>query len=150
MVANNRNMERGALAALLEDASPDPSYVDPARFVGSTSLWIGPAGTHTPLHHDNSNILFCQLRGAKRMRLLSPLEDAPLQRARRPYYQDTPLEALEQRGARALTVEVRAGETLFLPVGWWHEVEALEPSVTLSFLNLRRPNRFDWYAPGGV
>jgi ribosomal protein L16 Arg81 hydroxylase len=39
---------------------------------------------------------------------------------------------------------VRPGDVLFIPVGWWHWVESLSPSVSVSFVNFSYPNTFDW------
>jgi len=41
-----------------------------------------------------------------------------------------------------------AGEALFLPAGWWHEVTALQTSMHVSLLAFHRPNAFPWYQPG--
>lgn len=143
-VAHNKNMERAAFVALLEDVVVDESYFDPARLTGGTSLWLGPAGTVTPLHHDTTNILFCQLYGRKRMTLVSPLESAMLGHVEG-YYSTLPADALP---TRSHTVELGPGDALFLPVGWWHEVRALEISISFSLLAFRRPNAFSEYGPG--
>jgi ribosomal protein L16 Arg81 hydroxylase len=45
-------------------------------------------------------------------------------------------------------VVLSPGEGLFIPVGWWHHVRALEPSLSVSFTSFGAPNRFDWYYPG--
>jgi ribosomal protein L16 Arg81 hydroxylase len=34
------------------------------------------------------------------------------------------------------------GELLFLPIGWWHYVEGLDPSVTMTFTNFLQRNDF--------
>jgi len=65
LTANNRMMERPAFLKLLEDVSPPLAYVHGDTFAGCSSLWIGPEGTQTPLHHDNTNIIFCQVVGRK-------------------------------------------------------------------------------------
>ena len=62
MVSNNRTMARPRFRALLGDVRPPPDLFEPPT-PGATSLWIGPAGTITPLHHDTTNILFAQLHG---------------------------------------------------------------------------------------
>lgn len=46
-----------------------PEWLDARRLRGHAALWFGPAGTVTPLHHDQCNILFCQVYGRKRVRM---------------------------------------------------------------------------------
>jgi hypothetical protein len=144
MVSNNRNLEASSLRPLLDDVVIPTDYLDPERLQGCVSLWFGPKGTLTPLHHDTTNVLFCQIVGKKRFRLIAPQETSLLPGAR-DYYASI---ADAREGATIKEVVVSPGEALFLPVGWWHEVEALDVSISLSFTNFHRPNRFDWYTPG--
>lgn len=144
MVSNNRNLEASALLPLLDDIDLPTDYLDPERLQGCVSLWFGPAGTLTPLHHDTTNVLFCQIVGRKRFRMIAPQETSLLPGAR-DYYASID-DARE--GALIKELVISPGEALFLPVGWWHEVRSLDVSVSLSFTNFRRPNRFDWYKPG--
>jgi hypothetical protein len=43
-------------------------------------------------------------------------------------------------GVRAYQVQLEPGEILFAPFAWWHQVKALDFSVTLTFTNFRWPN----------
>jgi hypothetical protein len=153
MIAHNRNMERAGLAPLFEDVVVDQGIFDPGELRGGVTLWFGPAGTITPLHHDPTSILFCQLHGKKRVVLIAPWELSLLDQARG-YYSaldmDDPatLSELARAGVSVLDIELAAGEALFIPVGFWHYVKALEVSITFSLLNFRQPNSFDWYKPG--
>lgn len=144
MVANNRNLERAALATLLEDTHL-PAFLDPVRRDGWCSLWIGPGGTQTPLHHDLTSILFCQIVGRKRVLLVPPYDLTPLTQARGVY---AARDADARDAELHAEVEVGPGQALFIPIGWWHQVEALTPSVSISFTNFRRSNRWPWYRPG--
>ena len=53
-------------------------------------------------------------------------------------------------GERAYEVELKPGEALYLPGFWWHEVRALDESMSLSLLNFRQPSGCEWYWPGGL
>lgn len=155
MVARNEALSTPELASLLAELSDLPPFLRAQHMAGCVSLWLGPAGTKTPLHHDTSNILFCQIHGRKRVHLCAPWERDLLADIRAMYSACDAEAAPGTPGAvppsvQVYEVELDAGEALFLPVGWWHQVRALTPSVSLSFTNFARPNRFDWYAPGSV
>src|SRR5260221_206682 len=72
MVSNNHTLKRKRFRELLGDVKPPRALFHPLTDPGAASLWIGPAGTRTPLHHDTTNILFCQIHGRKRVELISP------------------------------------------------------------------------------
>jgi hypothetical protein len=153
MVSNNRTMMRPRFRTLLSDVRPPADLFDPLS-PGATSLWIGPGGTVTPLHHDTTNILFTQIYGKKRVELVSPHETALLMDPVYGFYSPFDLErrhAAEHPAVRAMLVkqvDLGPGEGLFIPAGWWHRVTALSVSISLSLLGFRRPNDFDWYRPG--
>jgi hypothetical protein len=153
MVAQNRNLEREALAPLFDDVDFTLGLLDPERTKGAAALWLGPAGTVTPLHHDTCNILFVQVRGRKRFRMVSPLEVSLFERARAMYALDArghhDVDA-ELEGVLVKEVVLEPGDALFIPVGWWHHVVALDASISLAFSNFRRKNNHDWYRPGSV
>jgi ribosomal protein L16 Arg81 hydroxylase len=50
----------------------------------------------------------------------------------------------EFRNATIIDIVMEPGEVLFIPVGWWHHVRALDVSVTVSFTNFVFPNCFMW------
>lgn len=150
LVSNNRALERPELAPLLDDLTPPADIFEPRVLPGHASLWFGPAGTRTPLHHDTTNILVCQLYGRKRLALVPPLSAALLQTADGYYAAEGALGLLaaEPAAPPVLQVELGPGEALFLPAGFWHEVTALEPSIHVSRLSFRRRTPLDWYQPG--
>ncbi len=155
MVANNHTMQRPAFRGLLDELRPPPELFHPPRATGF-SLWIGPAGTITPLHHDTTNILFCQLHGRKQVELVSPSETALLAATLRGFYSTIDLDHLAAHphpAVRAMLVRrvvLAPGEALFIPAGWWHRVTSLDVSISVSLLSWRRANDFDWYRPGTV
>ncbi len=153
MVSNNQTMRRPRFRALLGDVKPPRDLFEPL-VPAATSLWIGPAGTVTPLHHDTTNILFAQLHGRKRVELISPQETALLLDPVHGFYSPVDLDALataEHPALRQLLVKqvvLAPGDALYIPAGWWHRVTSLDVSISFSLLGFRRPNNFDWYRPG--
>lgn len=146
-VAQNQNIDRPELQVLWKDVKLDPELLRVHKLEGGAALWLGPAGTITPLHHDTSNIFFGQIHGRKRFVLAAPQETALWAGARGFYAAGYP-DAPAFREVRFHTVDLAPGEALFLPVAWWHHVEALDVSISLAFTAFTRPNWFDWYRPG--
>ncbi|MEQ1570605.1 MAG: cupin-like domain-containing protein [Myxococcota bacterium] len=146
VVSRNGWLADPQFAALWDDLRTVPPLLvapDPPRGV---SMWAGPAGTRTPAHFDPHNVLLVQVEGHKRVRL------APRLRARHHllldgYYLDGTLR--DRFGEAAVDVELDPGEALFVPAGWYHEVEALSPSITLSFVSFPWPNHFHFLGPTG-
>jgi hypothetical protein len=156
LVANNRIWMRSGLDGLFEDLRPPHAYLDDRRGAGWTSMWFGPAGTVTPLHHDTANVLFCQVFGRKKVILVPPFELSLLRNLHHGVYSEVDaenpdLDAFpEFAEVSRREVVLCQGEALFIPVGWWHHVRALEVSINLAFTNFRAPNQFEWYFPGRV
>jgi Cupin-like domain len=110
-------------------------------------LWISTPGCVTPLHYDLSNGLLCQLRGTKQVWLFDPAQIDRLyprgeqfpgldnfERQSRVDIHHPDFEAFpELRRAAALECTLGEGDALFIPSNWWHEVETLEPSISVQF-----------------
>jgi hypothetical protein len=150
LIAHNQNLLRPELHCLLDDVAPDPKVFDPALLKNAVSLWFGPAGTLTPLHHDGTNILFCQIYGRKRVVLVAPEESSLLDEADGFYARHDPESGDWPSERVCRSVELQPGEALFIPAGWWHQLRALDVSISFSLMNFRRPNNFDWYRPGAA
>jgi len=146
MVSRNRALD-GPLGVILDDIAAVPEFLRQDTWRRAVSLWLGPAGTHTPLHHDTSHILFCQIYGAKKLRLVQASEPALLfGSTHATFYTDVdPVEA----GARVHDILLTPGTGVYIPLGWWHEVDALEPSISLSFTGFVDARANDTYRPGG-
>lgn len=150
LVANNRLLDRPGMRPLLADLSPLPEVLDADRLVGNTFLWIGPAGTVTPLHHDVDNVLFAQVFGEKRVTLISPMQSSRVYNHVSVYSEvdaAAPDLARHPRFADVdqMQVTLHPGDVLFIPVGWWHWVESLSLSVSVSFVNFIYLNTFVWH-----
>nr|WP_249042683.1 DUF6065 family protein [Sphingomonas carotinifaciens] len=110
-------------------------------------LWIGPAGTFTPLHHDLTNNLLVQIVGTKRLHLLPPGETDKLANTRHVFSDVHDIEdpAAIRRfpmaaSAQRMVVDLAPGDALFIPVGWWHQVRSLSFSVMLTYTDFVWPN----------
>jgi [protein]-arginine 3-hydroxylase / protease len=113
------------------------------------SLWMGPAGSVTPIHHDFTDNLFVQVQGRKRVILYDPDPDAAFYRlpfranngrsswhVSRVGSRDTAdLDAHPLfRNARAFEAVMGPGDMLLIPSFFWHEVHSLDsPSISLSY-----------------
>lgn len=139
MVSRNRFFAHPETHALLNDLQP-PAFVqinDPGEDV---RMWLGPAGTVTPLHFDGNNSLLVQLSGRKRIRLYGPHQSSEMRQSGL-FYADTtaPMVSVAADGE---VIDVEPGDAVFIPVGWWHSVIAFEASMTLSFTNFGVLNSF--------
>jgi Cupin-like domain len=134
-----------AFPDLLDDVSP-PACLG-ATPISTTSTWISSTGCVTPLHYDLPNTLLCQVRGSKQVYLFAP-DQFPLlylrgerfpgfdnfERQSRVDIHHPDWDAFpEFRRAVALECTLREGEALFIPSNWFHEVETLEPSISVGF-----------------
>ena len=127
------------------------------------NAWLGPKGTKTPLHTDPYHNILCQVVGYKYVRLYPPSETAKLyprgvdtsngvsmentshvdvSHARsRSLGGRTDLDALREMHEKFPLFEeaefvegvLGPGECLYVPLGWWHYVEGLTVSFSVSF-----------------
>lgn len=146
IVSRNGLMSNPCLAPLWDDLQPLPAVLELPQRPRGVSMWLGPAGTITPPHYDPHNVLLVQVQGRKRVRL-GPRVDTRIQEHLDGFYLGGTLDGVF--GERVITCELSRGQALFVPVGWVHEVTAVDPSITLSFLNFPWPNHFHWLGPAG-
>jgi hypothetical protein len=152
LTANNELLRRPEFAPLLKDIGSLPEVCDPAQLAERSSFWFGPAGTVTPLHHDTLMLFHTQVVGRKRWRFVSPLQTPRLYNHFEVYssinLDDVDLQRHpEFAGVTVLDVVVEPGETMFLPLGWWHQVSSLDVSLSFSYSNLAIPNHYTYANP---
>ena len=152
IVANNSNLDREELKGLLDDIHMFPEFLDEANTQGRVFFWFGPSGTITPLHHDPINLMMAQVYGRKRWRLISPAQTPLLYNyvgvfskvdCENPDYNRYPL----FKDVNIIETVLEPGEVIFIPVGWWHQVKALDISISLSFINFIFPNFYNYKDP---
>ncbi len=147
MTANNTSNNKAALKELWDDIRLMPEYLD-TKSPDNGFFWFGPAGTKTPFHHDLTNNFMAQVIGRKQVKLMAacdvahvynhlhcytPVDGGAIDYERFPMMRDVPV----------MECTLSPGELLFLPVGCWHYVYALDPSVTVSFINFKLDNNFE-------
>ncbi len=152
MVANNHFLEKEETKPLLGDIEMFPEYLNPDIWSGRVFFWFGPPGTVTPLHHDTANIFMAQVSGRKGVILISSHQAHLVYNylgvhsevdCEMPDYKKYPL----FKDVDRIEIVLQPGEVLFLPVGWWHHVRALDVSITVSFMNFAFPNEYHWFSP---
>lgn len=150
MTANNAAQNVKGLAPLFQDIGDfGTGYVLQAHSTSRSFLWFGPKGTFTPLHHDLTNNMLVQVYGRKKVTLIPALQTPYLYNDSGVYSEvGNPHDAalaekypLLQRASK-LELVLHPGEALFIPIGWWHCVESLDISISVSFTHFNAPNHF--------
>ena len=114
-----------------------------------SNVWIGPAGTFTPLHRDPYENLFAQVVGRKRIHLFAPdlapflyINKSGIQRNTSAVASEQdllaptserPLLSRALASANAFVAELDAGDVLYIPQGWYHCVQSLSTSASVNF-----------------
>jgi len=148
LTAYNSRANAEALAPLRADIGEGDGLLQPGSAAAQGMLWIGPAGTFTPLHHDLTNNLLVQIVGRKDVVVVAPEETAKVYNDHHVFSALGDVEAIDlQRfplaaGLRGYKLRIEPGDALFLPIGWWHQVRALDFSVSLTATSFVWPNDF--------
>ncbi len=152
LTANNEVLRRPEFAPLLGDIGALPRVCDRRLLAERCSFWFGPAGTVTPLHHDTVMLFHTQIVGRKRWRFISPLATPKLYN-HHDVYSAVQLDAPDLHrhpdfaGVQVLEVVAEPGDTVFLPLAWWHQVTSLDVSLSFSYTNLAVPNHYTYRNP---
>ena len=136
-------LEQAGLVSLREGLGLLPGLVGDGR----PRVWLGPTGTITPTHYDQSSAWQVVVLGRKRVWLASPLESSLVDSSVGLYNDVDPRRADGDDTVHWVSVELDPSDAVFVPVGWWHQVEALEPSLSVSFSGFQWPNAHPWYRP---
>lgn len=117
-----------------------PQWISNVRET-SINLWFG-RNSVTPLHYDATNNFFAQQYGEKHFTIFAPddtghLYPNPID-SRMPHLSSVDVDSPDPRThpkyslARPIRFTVKAGELLFLPAFWWHQVRSPHVSTSVS------------------
>src|SRR4051812_28402306 len=155
--------------ALLPEVSPRFAHslpdrqgsmlIPPSLFAYINNLEVffgGPGGKFPYLHYDVMHLhaWITQLHGDKEFTLYAPGQEAflyvnpdvPWQSLIRNHHKPDPLRYPLFLNAQAQRVVLHAGETLFLPCGWWHTARSLNMTISVAFDQLGADNWRDFVA----
>jgi lysine-specific demethylase 8 len=125
--------------ARLRGVCPFPPYCQTAT--DETRLWIGAAGQRSTIHNDPYSNLNAQVSGQKAFLLFHPRQHFNLEAQRIHdglWVSPIDPEALDSdrhpgfASLEAYSVVLSPGETLFIPMFWWHQARSVTLSVNIN------------------
>ncbi|ORX97698.1 Clavaminate synthase-like protein [Basidiobolus meristosporus CBS 931.73] len=131
------------IPSLQQDFQP-PEYSRAGRNdIYPTNGWFGPKGTISPIHRDPYCNLFAQVVGRKYLRIYPVSEQDKLYPYNNPFQKNTsrithldnvdPLKYPKFQSAKYEECILTPGDLLYIPKGYWHYVESLDTSISISF-----------------
>ena len=151
LTAYNNVANRKLFEQLLPDIKQFPSLLNPDMTGEHVSFWFGPKGTLSRLHIDNANGLLAQVKGRKRVKMF-PSNCLPYMYHEKDFRSPVDINNVdthhypEFQHAHMLETILEPGEVLFNPIGWWHEVEALDTSISISMTNFKAHNEYPTFS----
>ena len=98
------------------------------------------------------NIFYFQLYGRKQFILAAP-EEIPYVYNRQGVYSDVDPEIPDTdafphyQRIHTTTITLEQGQSLFVPVGWWHHVRSMDVSISVSTTSFCFENCYGFFTP---
>ncbi len=121
--------------------------LDKLRFKGEWRAWIGTGDHHVAMHFDGRENFFCLLAGRKRFSVcpfdvladayVGPMEGneygtpASTVDPKRPDFSQFP--RFRRILDRTVSVDLCAGDVLYLPSHWWHWVDSFDVNISVNY-----------------
>jgi len=129
---------------------PTPTVIkESGAVVEQMNLWMNVFPASTTLHYDANNNILIVLEGQKNVTLFSPSatkflkpaaahNEYPNHSALTPEEADSLVVSLQTEATSttdclAYSVTLSAGDALFIPEGWWHQVHSQKCTMALNF-----------------
>jgi hypothetical protein len=143
MTAQNNNQH--VLAPLFNDIGELPPFLEPNNKSGF--MWIG-SNSITPLHHDETQNVMCQVMGLKLVRMIDPDQERYIRIRSAGVHSHIGWptdQKIMELGLKIVDYWLRPGEYLYLPIGWWHAVRSYGPSITCVYTSFIWPSFYGRY-----
>jgi ribosomal protein L16 Arg81 hydroxylase len=145
ITANNRLIEK--LPELYKAIGLLPDYIIRPPEANSF-LWMGTKGSFTTMHQDLMGLINVQIVGNKKWQIVSSL-DTPRVYNNVTIFSELNTKEIDfnkhplMKDVKIIEVQVNEGDAIFIPFCWWHTVEALDKSISLSFTGFDFPNTWE-------
>jgi tRNA wybutosine-synthesizing protein 5 len=126
---------------LVSDVEP-PALIAEDDILKEVNLWVGGKGCLTPLHFDQSQNFLVQIKGRKEIVFFSPADSVFLYPRTDQNYHISQVDIenidiakfpLYANAANKYTCVLEAGDIIYIPPGWWHQVRSLDTSVSVNY-----------------
>ena len=135
------NERVSVLGPLYEQDVGDVQPFSSEHGAGEVHVWLGQAGVQAHVHYDTSHNFYLQILGRKRFVMAehgdvvdtagAPLYPS-LHALYRQLFKTVRMEHLASRGVDIVDIELGPGQVLYVPPYWFHEVTALDDSISLN------------------
>lgn len=147
MTTNNAQANKSSLSKLFQDIGDFHNFTDHKQYTERSFIWFGPQGAFTPLHHDLTNNFLVQIYGRKKITLFPALQTphlyndvAVFSKIANPNQVEANLSFPALKQTSRIECILNEGESLFIPLGWWHCVESLDIAISVSFTHFHIDN----------
>lgn len=130
----------------------DFSFYEKHTTFNDISAWIGPLGTVSDFHADTANNVYTQIKGRKMFILCAPKFSNNMYRSNKHIYGAIACgvninhfdEKRFPKFKKSIfhTVILEPGDVLFIPKKWWHYVQSLEASISISNFGYTKKDLF--------
>ncbi|WP_052143575.1 cupin-like domain-containing protein [Wocania ichthyoenteri] len=120
----------------------DFSFFEKHTKINDITAWIGPANTISGFHADTANNVYAQIKGKKMFIISSTKYNKTMYPSNKHIYgavaSDVDINNFDSskypefKNNEFKSVVLEPGDILFVPQNWWHYVQALTPSISIS------------------